>query len=160
VALDWARNELLPGGSVQDFDALAASAEPGSGGVEFHPGRLRTAQAWKGAGSPAQRARSVLEGIGFTVKRLVEDGLQARSNLSLVQVLGGGRKSAVWLEILAGIFNCPMRPAQGDSLLGAAAMAARRPVPEPSASSSALALPPPEAASVYRQAYEAWKRGE
>lgn len=122
-ALDWAREILLPGRSAAEFDALAALAKPGCGGVRFFPERVRTEFAWEGQGTPADKARAVLEGILATLRDLL--GTAMRS-LPAPQVcaLGGGSKSPAWMQMAADALGCPVRIGQGDSLLGAAALAA------------------------------------
>lgn len=124
-ALDWARDVLLPGRPVSAFDELAASAPPGSGGLLFRPGKARTADAWNGAGLRAEQARAVLEGILFGLRTLVFRDMGVKT-LSSVCVLGGGAKSGIWMQMAADILGCPVRRGGGDSLLGAAALAAGR----------------------------------
>jgi xylulokinase len=122
-ALDWAREVLLPGRPASEFDALALTATPGSGGVRFHPARARTDSAWVGDGSQAERARAVLEGILFTLRRMLERDVRAPRDRQ-VCALGGGSKSAIWMQLAADILGCTVRRGAGDSLLGAAALAA------------------------------------
>ncbi len=124
-ALDWARSILLPEQPPSSFVDLAATAGPGSGGVRFYPERARTESAWLGNGTPADRARAVLEGILFALRRLLADNMNTWP-VSGVCALGGGVKSQYWMQMAADILGCPVRTGAGDSLLGAAALAANR----------------------------------
>lgn len=122
-ALDWAREQLLPGRPVAEFDALAAAARPGCGGVLFYPERARTDAAWEGAEGTPERARSVLEAILFKLRRMLRTDVQAPADRQ-VCALGGGSKSRIWMQMAADILGYTVRPGTGDSLLGAAALAA------------------------------------
>jgi xylulokinase len=124
-ALDWARGILLHEEPAAAFDALAATAGLGSGDVRFYPERSRTEGAWAGNGTPAERARAVLEGLLFSLRRMLADDMQAWPP-SRVCALGGGGKSPFWMQMAADILGCPVRMGQGDGLLGAAALAAGR----------------------------------
>ena len=147
LALDWARNVLMPDEDVATFDATVAEAIPTVDAATgtFHPARMRTPEAWQGSfAGPAQKAYAVLEGITFDLHGLVFGDL-ARTDGLTVRVTGGGSHSQVWLQLIADILDCPVSAGGGDSLLGAAAMAAGRtapstggPVFQPDASRRAL----------------------
>ncbi len=124
-ALDWARQLLLPDAPVSEFDAVAATAELGSGGTFFHPEKSRTSGAWSGDGTPAERARAVLEGILFTLRSLLANDMKV-GPLSSVCALGGGARSGFWMQMAADILGCLVRRGEGDGVLGAAALAAGR----------------------------------
>jgi sugar (pentulose or hexulose) kinase len=124
-ALDWARGILLQDEPASAFDALAATAGLGSGGVRFYPERSRTEAAWAGDGTPAEQARAVLEGLLFSLRRMLADDMQAWPP-TCVCALGGGGKSPFWMQMAADILGCPVRMGQGDGLLGAAALSAGR----------------------------------
>lgn len=124
-ALDWAREVLLPGRPAAEFDALALTAKPGCGGVRFDPKLARTDSAWTGKGSPADRARAVLEGILFRLRQMLARDIQAPRDRQ-VCALGGGSKSDIWMRMAADVLGCTVRRGAGDSLLGAAALAAGR----------------------------------
>jgi xylulokinase len=122
-ALDWARDVLLPGRPASEFDALALTAPPGCNGVRFYPERSRTASAWTGTGAPADQARAVLEGIVFRLRRMLKTDIQPPRDRQ-VCALGGGSRSRPWMQLAADILGCTVRRGTGDSLLGAAALAA------------------------------------
>jgi len=135
-AVRWAQR-LLGAASDAELDALAASAPPGADGVTFIP-------ALAGAMTPVWRshargtlhgltpshdrghlARALLEGLAFAcrdvVQRLVALGLPARE----VYVLGGGGRSALWMQIRADALGLPHRAStQTDTCpIGAAMLA-------------------------------------
>jgi xylulokinase len=124
ACLQWLR-ELVPAEpntglrpSYDDLLALGATAEPGSGGVIFTP--------WlKGERSPvddrtlragflnvslttgrAELVRSVLEGVAYNMRWLVEvaDGFTGR-RLEPMRVLGGGAQSDLWCQIHADVLG-------------------------------------------------------
>ena len=135
-ALDWAREELLPGANVSEFDDRARRGyrqvlgQTGGCGNEgstclFFPEKMRTAAAWSSGGGTEEMAYAVLEGIGFLLRSLIEEELGTCGMPEAVCMTGGGSKSGVWLQILADVMGCRTYRGQGDSLYGAALMALR-----------------------------------
>ena len=125
-ALDWARDLLMPSESVEQFDAAVARAVPmvTEATGTFRPACIRTSKAWQGKfANVDEKAYAILEGIAFDLYRLVFDDLAAPAGSSL-RVIGGGSRSEIWLQLIADILNCTVSVGSGDSLLGAAAMAA------------------------------------
>jgi xylulokinase len=127
VCLQWIRDGVLANPasvaagwqpSYDDLVALAAQAEPGSGGVIFTP--------WlKGERSPvddrtlraaflnvslttdrADLVRAVLEGVAYNMRWLVEvaDSFTGR-RLEPLRVLGGGAQSDLWCQIHADVLG-------------------------------------------------------
>lgn len=136
-AVRWA-TALLGLDGDEAFDAAAAAAPPGAGGLVFVP-------ALAGAMTPVWRpeargtlhglaaghdrshvARAVLEGLAFAcrdvVERLVAMGLPAAD----VRLLGGGARSRVWSQLRADALGLPHQiSANVDTCpLGAAMIAA------------------------------------
>lgn len=102
-----------------------------------------------------ETAYATLEGIAFSLRELLEDGLGLSLGNRTVKLAGGGGKSPVWRQIIADVLDCATVQAHGDSLLGAAAMAAGVPVqPEPAAG---LCLPDPTQVSLLEQRYQRWR---
>ncbi len=127
LALDWAREELMPGASLEAFDAAATEAMSTTAEHTgtFHPRRIRTPDAWQGEfRNVSERAYAVLEGIAMELRRLVYDVL-ACSEIATLRLIGGGSHSDVWRQIIADVLECPVGIGSGDSLLGAATMAAQ-----------------------------------
>jgi xylulokinase len=110
---------LLGIASDAEFDALAASAAPGSANLTFFPAlagamtpawRPEVRAAFTGLSSEHERghlARAVLEGTAFAcrdiVERLVVLGVAAES----VRLTGGGSGSALWAQIRADVLQRP-----------------------------------------------------
>ena len=129
-ALDWAREVLMPGKGLKEFDAAVARAIPmitETTGT-FHSSCIRTDKAWRGDfANIDEKAYAIIEGITFDLYKLIFDDLSSPAG-SLLRVIGGGSHSDVWLQLIADVLDCPVSAGSGDSLLGAAAMAVGREV--------------------------------
>jgi len=102
---------------VKAFDALAAEAPAGAGGLLLLPylEGERTPSVPHGSGvflglsgktiQPSLMARASLEGVtlgmNYGLRRLAQLGVKARE----IRVTGGGAKSPVWRQIMADIFG-------------------------------------------------------
>ena len=157
AALDWARERLMPGRDIAAFLAAARSAHDSQlrNTPLFYPSRMGTDEVWLGEEDRDARALAVLEGISFALKRLILDGLRVGLPVPSVCVSGGGSRSAFWLQLLADILNSPVRRAEGDALLGAAAMARRESL-RPESTPAPPLLPAPPQAAYYDDLYCAW----
>lgn len=134
-AVAWSRETFLPDKTFAEFDAAAAKAEVGAGGVRFLPylagercphNNPHASAALVGLTlrtTPAEIARASLEGVSFGLKDCVDAvcGLPPKS----VRVSGGGAKSTVWLQILADVLRTPVEIVSGESgpAVGAAILA-------------------------------------
>lgn len=135
VATEAVRN--LFGWSVSQLDAEIESAPPGADGILFLPYLQgeRTPNLPRGSGvfhglntrnmKPAFMARAVMEGVtlgmAYGLERMKELGIAPVE----IRLTGGGSKSAIWRQICANIFNCPvvtLAEAEG-AALGAAIQA-------------------------------------
>jgi xylulokinase len=119
LALDRVRQERFNGLSAQEFDHLAATYRPTAESVLFYP-ELNQSPTTE---TPEETAYATLEGIGFALRELLEDKLGVVRGRETVKLAGGGGKSPVWRQLIASILACPTVRAEGDALLGAAAMA-------------------------------------
>jgi xylulokinase len=167
--------------SQADVFALAAEAPPGAAGVLFVPAlsgamaprwndRMRGAFAGLAMNhGGAHLARAVLEGCTFALRDIVDRFVALGIGGEEIRVVGGGARSALWLQIKADVTRSPVRPVEGDAatsaggamLAGVAAgnfadlaEAAGRTVrlaPEP-------VLPDPATADVYAESYERYRR--
>lgn len=108
AAVKWAKELLLPNGSYENFDALAASAAPGCGGARFSP-RLSEGGGWSGVTLSTGRAellRAVYEGVAAELAALLrQDGEPLRRVLAF----GGGTRSALLCQLLADAFGLPLQ---------------------------------------------------
>jgi xylulokinase len=118
VATEAARN--LFGWSVAELDRAVESAPPGAEGLLFLPYLQgeRTPNLPGGSGvfhglnlrnlKPALIARAVMEGVtlglAYGLERMKELGIVPAE----IRLTGGGGKSAVWRQICANVFNCPV----------------------------------------------------
>ncbi len=118
VATEAVRN--LFGWSVSQLDNAIESAPPGADGLLFLPYLQgeRTPNLPAGCGvfhglnlrnmKPAFLARAVMEGVTYGLAY----GLERMKELGIVpteiRLTGGGSKSAVWRQICANIFDCPV----------------------------------------------------
>jgi xylulokinase len=118
VATEAVRN--LFGWSVQQLDAAIEGAPAGADGLLFLPYLQgeRTPNLPAGSGvfhglnprnmKPALMARAVMEGVtlglAYGLERMKELGIAP----SEIRLTGGGGKSAVWRQVCANIFDCPV----------------------------------------------------
>lgn len=130
VCVEWARNLLVladdglttpTATSLADFDAVAASAPSGSGGVLFTPwlngerspvadSNLRGSfHNLSLATTRAQLMRSVLEGVAHNSRWLLEASESVlKRRLDGIRAIGGGSESAVWCQIHADVLGRPI----------------------------------------------------
>jgi sugar (pentulose or hexulose) kinase len=161
-SLDWARKRVAPGKNIRSFTQLARKAllrlqasEKRVGDTFFYPDAINTNRAWIGSSDAGGRALAVLEGIGFTLKYLVENKMHIPPPLPEICITGGGSANAFWLQVLAGILNAPVVRSSGDALLGAARQVCRR---TPAGKNFQKEKFLPHDAEIYQKHYERWKR--
>ncbi|OGV68710.1 MAG: hypothetical protein A3K19_13210 [Lentisphaerae bacterium RIFOXYB12_FULL_65_16] len=132
LALDWARNRLLPDAPLEQFlreahlglAEILASADSGATPFcAFFPERIRSGNPWSAPAPSRVRAAAVLEGITYSLRQLVGEELRTTRFPNGICVTGGGSRDATWLQLLAETLNAPVRRGNGDALLGAALMA-------------------------------------
>jgi sugar (pentulose or hexulose) kinase len=132
-SIRWARNVLGDASRFADIDTMAASIEPGCGGLLFLPylngerlgGVVNSRAQFFGITAAHSRQhcyRSVMEGVAFAARR----SLEALDDVSPQLIAsGGGARSDVWLNMKASVYQLPLRvPENTESgLLGAAILA-------------------------------------
>ena len=118
VATEAVRN--LFGWSVSQLDSAVQSAPPGAEGLLFLPYLQgeRTPNLPGGCGvfhglnlrnmKPAFMARAVMEGVTHGLAYGLERMRQLGIVPSEIRLTGGGSNSAVWRQICANIFGCPV----------------------------------------------------
>lgn len=123
-SLDWLEG-LLRGDDQPQYEQLLSSAaelSPGARGLLFLPYLIgerspiwnpNARAAFIGLSRSHGRAeicRAVLEGVAFNLKgiynALESCGLKAEA----LRIIGGGSRSALWRQIIADIFQLPLRP--------------------------------------------------
>lgn len=131
-AIDWLIDTLLdqhgPARSVQaleQLNALAATAPPGSRGVIFTPwlngertpvDDLTVRGGWLNLSLDTRRedlARAVFEGIAYNTRWMLDaverfTGRTAGGGLGPIRFVGGGATSRLWCQILADILRRPI----------------------------------------------------
>ena len=114
----WAATQGIP---QAELFGLAALAPPGSDGALFLPTLSgSTAPRWNGsmrgcfAGlalshDAAHLARAVLEGCAYALRDIVDRFAALELAGDEIRVVGGGARSALWLQIKADVTNRPVR---------------------------------------------------
>jgi xylulokinase len=171
----------LLGISQAELFSIAASADPGAGGVLFLPSlsgstaprwndRMRGAFAGMAMGQgAAELARAVLEGCAYALRDIVDRFATLGLGGDELRVVGGGARSALWLQIKADVTGRPVRALDGDSatsagaaMLGAVACGWFADLDEAAARCVRLAaapvLPRAEVAGLYGESYAAYRR--
>lgn len=132
-ALTWLA-ELL-GVTTQDIIDIAATAEPGAGGITCLP-------YFMGQGTPVDDARvsaslhgltlntdhanlcrAVIEGLVFALDDVLQSLPAPTADHIHYRVTGGGARSQLWVQILADILEKPIYTFSSQSALGAALIA-------------------------------------
>ncbi len=165
AALDWARAQLMPSSTVEEFHRLAAAAaadpfahrsDPNAR-PRFYPAAMGSPLAWAAKGEPGATALAVLEGIGYSLRQLIFEDLRADVPPARLRAIGGGSRNPAWLQILADILACPVARGCADGLDGAWAMASRRQKDE--AGSESPLMPDPVRVEFHRRMYRRWTDG-
>ncbi|MFN0131596.1 MAG: xylulokinase [Phycisphaerales bacterium] len=139
-ALQWCRDTIAPGVAFDALLAEAARVRPGCDGLAFLPHLTGercpypdpdARGGWIGLTARHGRGhlvRAVLEGVSFTLARIMgivrEIGVPVRAS----RVGGGGARSILWRQMLADCQRCPVAstntedgPALGAAILGGVA---------------------------------------
>ena len=140
LSLRWLRDTFMPGAAYTRLVAEADNSPPGSRGLLWLPYLQgeRTPHldvdargALVGLTTAHGRAdvvRAVLEGVAFSLRDAAQAIQSVGASTRRFKLAGGGARSPLWRQIVADVFNAPMRvepegrgPAFGAALLGAAA---------------------------------------
>jgi xylulokinase len=161
--------------------AQAALAPPGSEGALFLPTLSgATAPRWNdrmrgsfaGLGLHHDRghlARAILEGCAFALRDIVDRFEDMGLGGDELRVVGGGARSALWLQIKADVTGHPVRAVQGDhatsagaAMLAGVAAGFFADLDEAAEQTVRLAdepvCPNPATADVYEDGYRAYRR--
>ena len=115
----WFRDALCPQMQYDAINELAQASRPGANGLLFLPYLLgersprwdHTARgAYVGLSVSTSRgdmARAVMEGVALNLK-IILDILDGACEISKVTMIGGGAKGALWLQILADVWQKPL----------------------------------------------------
>ncbi|OYV30262.1 MAG: xylulokinase, partial [Acidocella sp. 20-61-6] len=106
----WLRDLMFAEGGFEAMDALAASAPRGAGGLLFHPYlQGERAPYWDPllradflgltiTHGKANFARALYEGIGFSIRDLLQAAEALGQSFGTIRLLGGGARSAAWRQ--------------------------------------------------------------
>lgn len=132
----WFRERFFPGKSFEQLVELAATVDPGAGGLIFHPYLMgeRTPH-WDpdlrgdfvGIGShhtASHFARAIMEGVAFSLRECSETVESLGVAAVQRKLPGGGSKSSLWGQILADVLGQTLvKPGVEDAAFGAALLA-------------------------------------
>jgi xylulokinase len=135
----WLAEMLLgeEGREFSDLDLQAQAVPPGSEGLMFHPYLMgERAPYW----DPALRAsfvgltirhgrghvvRAFYEGVAMALRDAAQPLRDAGLHIGPAALIGGGARSDLWAQIIADVFDLPIRrPLHGDASFGTALLAA------------------------------------
>jgi xylulokinase len=138
LSLKWLRETLRLPQSYGEMDALAASVPIGAERLLFLP-------YLQGERSPhpdpnargvffglsaihrdSHMIRAVLEGVAYSQRECVDVFRELGVNVDDMTFTGGGARSALWRQMLADLYGCPVKTLANDegAALGAAMLAA------------------------------------
>jgi xylulokinase len=132
----WMRDQFFAADGFGGMDALAASVQPGSNGLLFHPYlQGERAPHWDpqlradfvGITMQHERAhfaRALYEGIAYAIRDAMTAAEELGMRYDSIRLIGGGARSATWRQIMADVLGTQiLLPANGDASFGAAAVA-------------------------------------
>jgi xylulokinase len=132
----WLRDLMFEPGGFEAMDALAACIPPGADGLLFHPYlQGERAPYWDPllradfigltiSHHKAHFARALYEGIGFSIRDLLDAARALGLDFGTIRLMGGGARSAVWRQIIADITGLAIeRMESSDASFGAALIA-------------------------------------
>jgi xylulokinase len=166
----WAATQGIP---QAELFGLAALAPPGSDGALFLPtlsgsmaprwnGRMRGCFAGLALSHDAAHlARAVLEGCAYALRDIVDRFAALELAGDEIRVVGGGARSALWLQIKADVTNRPVRAvlsecatSAGAAMLAGVADGAFADLAEAAAASVELAAEPVRPRAEHRDTYD------
>jgi len=125
-AVDWALNELLYSGDIQEFIKLASSRKyTTDSNIFFYPSKIGSNCLWKGDGNREQKARAVFEGMCFYIKDKLESLFKVSDLEYSLTLTGGGSKNSYWSQMIADVLGKEISLTSGDTLLGCAKLAVK-----------------------------------
>lgn len=180
-SMQWLKDTLFPDWSFGRLNEAAAAVPDGAQGLIFLPylngercpyfdaSAKGAFVGLTGMTTPGHFVRAVMEGVAFSQKQVYEivtDGMDTQAREIIAA--GGGAKSALWRQILANVFQMPVKTVSGSEEGGAfaAALVAMIGCGHFADGEEAVSVirvetvtqPQPEAARTLEQAYEKYKR--
>ncbi|MFZ4694836.1 MAG: xylulokinase [Verrucomicrobiia bacterium] len=155
AAIDWARGQLMPGAQPDDFAAQASRGDAASAPF-FFPSAIHGPKAWSDRAALPEMARSVYEGVIFSLRDLVFANMEAAENLERLCAIGGGSRPDFRLQIMADALDRPVRRGSGDALDGAARLVLGRLAPQDAAEDRRW-TPTPDGVRLCRERHAHWR---
>lgn len=140
-SFDWLKRTFFSKRTFDEITSMASKSPIGSNGLKFAPyisGERTPHFDAKIRGSftnisdinnESDFIRSVMEGITFSLKEIVDIYIQKDSEVREIVSIGGGSHSELWLQMQADIFSLPIKtlrseqgPSLGASLLASVAV--------------------------------------
>lgn len=124
ASLQWVVELFGPAGGVRDYDSLLAAAgevTAADDGLFFLPHLLgERSPYWNPAASgvfaglarhhsQGHLVRAVLEGVAFNLRTCIGAFTDGGIPVERIDVIGGGARSDVWLQVLADVWGVPVR---------------------------------------------------
>jgi xylulokinase len=132
----WMRDQFFAQDGFDGMDRLAATVQPGSDGLIFHPYlQGERAPHWDPklradfVGLTMQHgrahfARALYEGVAYAIRDAMSASEALGMRYDTFRLLGGGARSATWRQIMADVLGKKiLLPANGDASFGAAVLA-------------------------------------
>lgn len=177
LSLKWLRDQMFEGYDYTQLADLASQAPPGSGGLLFHPYLVgeRTPlmdpnrrASFSGLSLHHKRShlvRAVMEGVVLSLRQGLDLILELGIPCEQIVASGGGTRNALWLELMADIFNRPISQTESReaAALGAALLAGvgvgvysdlRSAVQQAVHWKDIVIQPDPQKVEIYRKVYE------
>lgn len=137
VCQRWYRDLFCrPGTSYAELEDLAASSQPGSNGILFHPYlQGERSPYWdpdlRGsftgislANTRGDFSRALLEGVAYSLRDCFRTIEKMELRVQEFLLIGGGARSPLWSSIVCHLFNAPVKcPASCDASFGSALLA-------------------------------------
>lgn len=155
AAIDWARGQLMPGAEPDDFAREAARADAASAPF-FFPSAIHGPKAWSARAALPEMARSVYEGVIFSLRELVFTDMEAAGNLERICAIGGGSRPDFRLQMIADALDRTVRRGSGDALDGAARLVLGRLAPR-GAGEDRRWTPSPDGVRLCAERFARWR---
>lgn len=134
LCLAWYRGTFASERSFEELAEIAGAVTPGSDGLLFLPFLLGERASFASSVPAAffgirpghvapQFVRSILEGVAFELRRMLEAWVANGAVPTEARLVGGGAKDPVWASILANVLAIPVTQVARDSAFGAAVLA-------------------------------------
>ncbi len=121
ASLSWVTEMLGAGGDYETLLTAASEVRAAEQGLFFLPHLLgERSPYWNASAAgaflglqrhhgPAHLVRAVLEGVGFNLRTCIEAFTDNGLKVETLDMIGGGAQSDIWMQVLADIWQIPVR---------------------------------------------------